>query len=205
MICRGYSGLAMNSQKLIKQEIIEHNLQVKAIIQVSESKNFLKTFSPKTNLAKSHKIDTQPDWEQGTMMHKLWTVKWCTSGCEILCKNSQLQYWRRKFSDVEICKLLWARIDWNFPVIWKCAVSNKTLTVSCLFRLFLRTFMYFADRYKSSKHLTRLVGRNLPNLENALRSLTTGPETSMIRSSQKTLTHIESSSRGHFKHSEKQT
>lgn len=33
----------MESQKVIKQEIVDHNLQVKAIIQVSE--NFLKHFA----------------------------------------------------------------------------------------------------------------------------------------------------------------
>lgn len=35
----------MNSQKLIKQEIIDHNLQVKAIIQVSRNKIFTKIFT----------------------------------------------------------------------------------------------------------------------------------------------------------------
>lgn len=40
-----YVDLIMNSQKLIKQEIIDHNLQVKAIIQVSWNQIFTKNIS----------------------------------------------------------------------------------------------------------------------------------------------------------------
>lgn len=35
----------MDSKKLIRQEIIDHNLQVKAIIQVSENQIFLQNIS----------------------------------------------------------------------------------------------------------------------------------------------------------------